>query len=193
MKLIVGLGNPGEEYALTRHNVGFMVLKELAKEHSIKFKIHKRLKTFVGEGLIEGESCYLAMPQTFMNLSGNSVRSIVSWLKVRLDEILLIIDDIAIPFGNIRIRAKGSDAGHRGLKSVISCLGTNEFSRMRIGIMAGKVIKDYSRYVLSKFTKKEEKALVEILKRASQACECWVREGVDVAMNKYNSAISRKL
>jgi PTH1 family peptidyl-tRNA hydrolase len=187
MKLIVGLGNPGEEYAFTRHNVGFMVLKKLAEGHRVKFKSNRRFKALTGEGLIEGENCYLAMPQTFMNLSGHSVRSIVNWLKLGMGEILLIIDDIALPFGNIRIRTGGSDAGHKGLKSVITCLGTDEFSRMRIGIMGTRVIKDYSKYVLSRFTKKEEKLLPDILRRSSQACECWIKEGADAAMNRYNS------
>ena len=187
MKLIIGLGNPGEEYSATRHNVGFMITEELAAESKIKFKRNKRFKALTAEGLIGGERCYVAMPQTFMNLSGHSVRSIVNWLKIDLDDILLIVDDIALPFGNIRIRPKGSGAGHKGVRSAIDCLGTNEFSRMRIGIMGRGTIRDCSKYVLSRFTKREAKLLPDILRRSSQACECWVMEGVGVAMNKYNS------
>lgn len=187
MKLIVGLGNPGEKYRLTRHNIGFLILEEFAKLNNIKFKPYRRFNSLTAEGLIEEEGFYLAMPQTFMNLSGHPVRSIVNWLRVGLTEMLLIVDDIALPFGNIRIRPKGSDAGHKGLRSVIDCLGTNEFSRMRIGIMGRKNIKDCTRYVLDRFTKKEQKELPDILKRSSQACECWMREGVSMAMNRYNS------
>lgn len=187
MKLIVGLGNPGKEYSITRHNIGFMVVEQLAKENGIKFKSSRRFKAITGEGLIEKENCYLAMPQTFMNLSGHSVRSIVNWLKIGLDDILLIVDDIALPFGTIRIRPKGSDAGHKGLRSVITCLGANEFSRMRVGIMGTGNMKDCSIYVLSGFTKREQKGLSDILKRSSLACECWAKEGVDATMNRYNS------
>lgn len=189
MKLIVGLGNPGKEYAFTRHNIGFTVAKEMARLNSVKLKLNRRFKAITGEGIIGDENCYLAMPQTFMNLSGNSVRSIVNWLRVDLSRILLIIDDIYFSFGDIRIRRKGSDAGHKGLGSIIDCLGSGEFSRMRIGIMGRKVVKDYSLYVLDRFTQREQKALPGILDRACKACECWVREGVEAAMNKYNSKI----
>jgi len=192
MKLIVGLGNPGREYSLTRHNIGFMVLEKLAGGNSARFRPNRRFKALTGEAVIEKQSCYLAMPQTFMNVSGNSVRSIVNWLKVGLNEILLVVDDIALPFGEIRIRPKGSDAGHKGVRSVIDCLGTNQFSRMRIGILNRNNIKDYSRYVLSGFTKREQKKLPDILRCSSQACECWVREGVEKAMNRYNRKIARK-
>ncbi|MEE8317302.1 MAG: aminoacyl-tRNA hydrolase [Candidatus Omnitrophota bacterium] len=187
MKLIVGLGNPGKPYKATRHNVGFMVIDRLARHYNIRFRSNHRFKALTGEGLIGEESCYLVMPQTFMNLSGHSVRSFINWLKIELGDILLIVDEVALPFGRIRIRTKGTDAGHKGLRSTIDCLGTNEFSRMRIGIMGRRAVKDYSRYVLSGFTKKEQKALPDILDRASHACECWIREGVNTAMNSYNS------
>lgn len=186
MKLIVGLGNPGKEYKLTRHNTGFMVVEELARLNNIKVRAKRRFKALTGEGLIAGEDCYLFMPQTFMNLSGRSVRSIVNWLKIDLGKTLLIVDDIALPFGDIRIRSKGSDAGHKGIRSVIDCLGTSEFPRMRIGVLGRKIIRDYSGYVLDRFTRKEQKALPGILKQALSACECWAREGVDTAMNRYN-------
>ncbi len=186
MKLIVGLGNPGRQYNLTRHNVGFMVIEKLARLGNTRLKSNRGFKALTGEGLIGEEGCCIAMPQTFMNLSGHSVRSIVNWLKIDLSDVLLIVDDIALPFGTIRIRPKGSDAGHKGVRSVIDCLGTNEFSRMRIGIMGRKDIRDCSRYVLGRFTKSEQKALPGILDRISEACECWIMEGVAAAMNRYN-------
>ncbi|NQT75303.1 MAG: aminoacyl-tRNA hydrolase [Candidatus Omnitrophica bacterium] len=186
MKLIVGLGNPGRQYNLTRHNAGFMVIEKLARLGNIRLKSNRRFKALTGEGLIGEESCCVAMPQTFMNLSGHSVRSIVNWLKIDLSDVLLIVDDIALPFGTIRVRPKGSDAGHKGVRSAIDCLGTNEFPRMRIGIMGRKAIRDCSRYVLGRFTKAEQKALPGILDRISEACECWITEGVTAAMNRYN-------
>lgn len=191
MKLIVGLGNPGGEYSLTRHNLGFMVVEVVSRLNGLKFRSNRRFKTFTAEGLIGNEACYLAKPQTYVNLSGHSVRSIVKWLHITLDEILIVIDDISLPFGEVRIRPKGSDAGHKGLRSIIDCLGANEFSRMRIGILGREKenIKDLSAYVLDRFTKKEQKVLPDILKRSSEACECWVKEGVKIAMNRYNSKI----
>lgn len=186
MKLIVGLGNPGKEYLLTRHNMGFMVLEKIAKECSVKFRPNRHFRALTAECVIGGEECCLAKPQEFMNLSGYSVASAVRRLKIGLADILLIVDDIAIPFGSIKIRPKGTDAGHRGLRSVIDCLGTNEFARERIGIRGRDNIKDISRYVLSRFAKAEQKLLPDVLENASSACECWIREGVDKVMNRFN-------
>lgn len=190
MKLIVGLGNPGDKYALTRHNIGFLVLEEFAGQNNIRFKSNKRFKALTGEGGVGKETIVLAMPQTFMNLSGHSVCSMANWLKINLSDILLIVDDIALEFGALRIRPKGSSGGHKGLGSTIDVLGTNEFSRMRIGIMGRKAIKDCSKYVLSMFTKKERALLPDILKRSSEACECWARQGVGAAMNRYNRKVT---
>src|SRR3989338_7586169 len=186
MKLIVGLGNPGEEYKFTRHNIGFLVLDEFARANGIKFKINKRFNALVSEGIIGREKVLLAMPQTFMNLSGNSVRRMLSWLKTETDDMFVVMDDIALPFGSIRIRPEGSSGGHNGLNSIIDSIGCQEFPRMRVGILGRKNVKDLSNYVLARFTKPEQKGLTEILKAASQACECWVREGVNAAMDKFN-------
>src|SRR3989338_4085389 len=186
MKLIVGLGNPGKEYLLTRHNIGFMVLEKIAKEYRIKFRADRYVKALTAECTIGGEDCCLAKPQEFMNLSGHSVELIVKRLKIDLENILVIVDDIELPFGSIRMRPKGADAGHKGLRSVIQCLGTNEVARERIGIRGRDSIKDVSRYVLSRFAKSGQRILPDILQRASSACECWVREGVDSAMNRFN-------
>ena len=189
MKLIVGLGNPGRDYAFTRHNIGFMVVEELASRFKAKFRNSRRFKALTAEGVAAGKKCYLAKPQTFMNLSGHSVCSIVNWLKIELSDILLVMDDIALPFSEIRIRPKGSDGGHKGLRSAIDCLGTREFPRMRIGIMGRKNTTNCSGYVLERFTRKEEKLLKDVLERSSSACECWMRKGIGAAMNQYNSKI----
>lgn len=188
MKLIIGLGNPGEKYTDTRHNLGFMVIEELAKRHKIGLRQRRRFKALAGEGVIEGDSCYLAMPQTYMNLSGHSARSLVKWLNIELKDMLLVMDDVALPLGDIRIRANGSDAGHKGLRSVIDCLASSEFARLRIGVMNPEGIGDLSAYVLDRLTKKESKLLPGILERAASACECWINEGIGAAMNRYNKS-----
>jgi PTH1 family peptidyl-tRNA hydrolase len=186
VKLIIGLGNPGAEYILTRHNAGFLVLEEFAGANGIKFKINKRFNALISEGIIGGEKIFLAMPQTFMNLSGNSVRAMLNWLKIETDSMFVVMDDIALPFGTVRIKPKGSSGGHNGLNSIIDSIGGREFPRMRIGIFGRKNIKDLSNYVLDRFTKAEQKNLPEILKTASLACECWIKEGTVAVMNRYN-------
>ncbi|MDP2921330.1 MAG: aminoacyl-tRNA hydrolase [Candidatus Omnitrophota bacterium] len=188
MKLIVGLGNPGDGYKFTRHNAGFLVLDELARESGIKFKSNKRFKALTGEGEIKGEKAFLAMPQTFMNLSGSSVRSMLHWLKISPADVFVVVDDIALPFGSIRIRPKGSSGGHKGLNSIIDAISSQEFPRMRIGILGRKNVRDLSGYVLDRFTKAEQKKLPDIIGAASNACVCWIEEGVDAAMNQYNNA-----
>jgi len=186
MKLIIGLGNPGAGYALTRHNMGFLVLEEFARANGIKFKINKRFNALVSERVIGKEKVFLSMPQTFMNLSGNSVRPMLNWLKTETDDMFVVMDDIALPFGAIRIKPKGSSGGHNGLNSIIDSIGGQEFPRMRLGILGRKNIRDFSNYVLARFTKAEQKNLPEILNAASQACECWIEEGINAAMNKFN-------
>nr|MBU1328279.1 aminoacyl-tRNA hydrolase [Candidatus Omnitrophota bacterium] len=186
MKLIVGLGNPGAEYALTRHNIGFLVLEKFARINNIKFKTSKRFNALIGEGQIGKEKAFLAMPQAFMNLSGHSVRPILNWLDINYHDMFVIIDDIALPFGAIRIKPKGSSGGHNGLNSIIDSISMQEFPRMRIGILGKKNIKSLSSYVLGKFTKAEQKNLPEVLDNAAQACEYWIGQGVNAAMNKFN-------
>lgn len=186
MKLIVGLGNPGTEYAFTRHNIGFLVLERLAASNNIKFKINKRFNALAGEGAIGKEKTFLIMPQTFMNLSGHSVRPVLTWFKLKTNDMFVIVDDIALPFGSIRIKPKGSSGGHNGLSSIIDSISTQEFPRMRLGILGRKHIQHLSNYVLARFTKSEQKNLQAILDSASRACECWVSEGVNAAMNKFN-------
>ena len=186
MKLIVGLGNPGEEYKLTRHNIGFLVLEKLAKANDIKFKFSKRFNALIGEGAIGREKTLLAMPQTYMNLSGHSVRAVLNWLKLKAENMFVVMDDIALPFGSIRIKPKGSSGGHNGLNSIIDSISTQEFPRMRLGILGKKNIKGLSSYVLGKFTKAEQKDLPEVLDSAAQACEYWIGQGVNAAMDKFN-------
>ncbi len=140
----------------------------------------------IGEGQIGKEKTLLAMPQAFMNLSGHSVRPVLRWLDIDYHDMFVIMDDIALPFGAIRIKPKGSSGGHNGLSSIIDSISTQEFPRMRLGILGKKNIKSFSSYVLGKFTKAEQKNLPEVLDSAAQACECWIRQGVNAAMNKFN-------
>ncbi len=186
MKLIVGLGNPGDRYSLTRHNIGFMAVSKISEIHSLRLRSSRRFKATTGEGLIAQERCYLCMPETYMNLSGNSVRALANWLKIELDDIIVISDDISLNLGNIRIRNGGGDAGHKGLRSITECLGNNQFPRIRVGISGEHETDDLADYVLKTFTKKEQKILPDILKRCAGACECWIKEGMAAAMNNYN-------
>lgn len=189
MKLIIGLGNPGTEYYLTRHNIGFLVAEEIGKGHHSSFRHSKKFKAIAGEGIIGCEDVYLLMPQTYMNMAGVSARAALNWLNIDLKEMLVVLDDISLPFGSMRIKPRGSSGGHKGLGSIINCIGSNDFPRLRIGISGKKVIKDVSGYVLSNFTRPEQKALPDILKNASLVCQCWIEEGIDVAMNKFNGRI----
>jgi len=187
MKLIVGLGNPGIRYRNTRHNVGFLAVKEISAKLRIRMG-KKKCRGLFGTGSVGGEKTSLFMPLTFMNLSGKAVREIVKKDKVPPEDILVMYDDIDLKLGAIRLRKKGSSGGHKGLASVIEELGTNEIARLRIGIAGSRRPVDAATFVLAPF-KAGEKAL---LKRVSkEACECantWVADGPDKAMTKFNKS-----
>lgn len=185
MYLIVGLGNPGREYAETRHNVGFRVIYELANKHKIAVTGVK-YKALIGQGLINGEKVILAQPQTYMNLSGEAVAPLMNYFKVELENLLVIYDDLDLEPGKLRMRGSGSPGGHNGIKSLIDCLGTKDFSRIRVGIgrPAGPI--DVRDFVLSKFFA-EEKPLVETaIKRSCEGVELWLKVGLEKAMNQIN-------
>lgn len=183
MKLIVGLGNPGEKYKLTRHNIGANVAKRLAKLNNINLRRRKYLSRF-GEGRISGEQVNIILPETFMNLSGRAVSSVVKNKKIALSDILVICDDADLKLGTIRMRPKGSDGGHRGLRSIIENLKTQSFPRFRIGI--GKE-KDLTSYVLRSFSKEEKKLVKEVEEASIEAVLCWLTKGIAQAMNTYNT------
>ena len=188
MFLIVGLGNPGEEYAHTRHNLGFMLLDKLAADAAVSVR-RSECRSLVGSGLIENERVKLAKPQTFMNLSGEAVSCLISKSELDAAKLIVISDDLALPFGSIRLRQRGSAGGHNGLKSIISSLGTNEFVRLRIGIQPDHAISDAKNFVLHEFTRTEKESLPEILGRAAEAMRSVLRDGVAGAMSSYNSKI----
>ncbi len=188
MVLIVGLGNPGKEYEWTRHNLGFMLIDKLAGDAGFDVKL-RECQSMVGRGKIEGCAVKLVKPQTYMNLSGEAVACLFARHKlVEPGENLIVIsDDLALPFGKIRIRAKGSAGGHNGLKSIIGAVGTNEFTRLRIGIQPEHPISDSRRFVLDSFPGATRPAVEEILERSVEAIRTILRDGVLKAMTEYNS------
>jgi len=188
MFLIVGLGNPGDEYAQTRHNLGFMLIDKLAAEAGVKVK-RRECQALVGSALIENQRIKLAKPQTFMNLSGEAISCLISkgdGSEAFRNSLMVISDDLALPFGAIRLRQRGSSGGHNGLKSIIAALGTNEFIRLRIGIQPEHPISDTKAFVLDGFTRTEKKSLEEILERAVQAVRAVLRDGIAKAMALHN-------
>jgi len=185
MKLIVGLGNPGIFYSGTRHNIGFQVIKHLAKQGKFALKKEKGVKAISAKGRLDGIEAVLAMPLTFMNLSGEAFYPLLKKYKVELEDLLVVCDDMCLEFGEIKIRAAGSSAGHRGIQSIINSLGSNTFSRLRVGI--GRPLNpDASRYVLSHFRKNERIQLPEIMSRANECCISWATEGVEKSMSIFN-------
>jgi|ERR1700686_3258583 len=190
MHLIVGLGNPGSEYESTRHNVGFLLVDKLAADAGMTVK-RRECRSVVGSGVIEGAQSKLVKPQTFMNLSGEAVACLVA--KGQLDEVgkslIVISDDLALPFGTIRLRARGSAGGHNGLKSIIAALGTNEFVRLRIGIQPDHPVSDAKKFVLDEFAPAERRALKEILDRSAAAVRSVLRDGIVKAMSLYDRGI----
>ena len=191
MKLIVGLGNPESEYNKTRHNMGFDTINILAKKYNIEVNKSK-FKGLFGQGEIEGEKVILLKPQTYMNLSGESIAEVMKFYKIDVKDIVIIYDDIDTEPGTIRIRKQGSSGTHNGMKSVISHLGTETFDRIRIGIGRPEH-NDMINYVIGKIHDNDYKVLEEGIKKAADAVSCILKENIDKAMNKYNKVQSIKL
>ena len=183
VKIIVGLGNPGQEYAATRHNIGFMVIDRLRRElHATETR--KRFRAEIAEAFVDGEKLVLMKPQTYMNLSGIAAREAAQWYKASAEDILVIVDDIELPFGASRLRAGGSSGGHNGLKSIAAELGSDQYPRLRLGV--GRGGGDARRQVLSRFSKEEEQDLPEIIATGAECVLLWRAEGVISAMNRCN-------
>jgi PTH1 family peptidyl-tRNA hydrolase len=187
MHIIVGLGNPGDEYERTRHNLGFMLIDKLAGDAGASVK-RRECRSLVGGAVIEGERVKLAKPQTFMNLSGEAVACLIAKgdSPDGSNSLIVISDDLALPFGSIRLRARGSAGGHNGLKSIIAALGTNEFIRLRIGIQPEHPVSDAKRFVLDEFSKVEQSAVEKLLERSAEAVRAVLRDGIAKAMSMYN-------
>ena len=186
MRAIVGLGNPGEKYEHTRHNAGFDVISIIAAKLNTPIKKLK-FQGVIGETLLGGEKLVLIKPQTFMNLSGMTVSDALSWYKLEPRDMLLIVDDIDLPFGQVRIRPKGGPGTHNGLRHIVQCTGTDAFPRVRVGMGAPPPQWDLADWVLSKFqTEEERKIAFDAYMTAADAALCWVEHGIDLAMNRYN-------
>lgn len=184
MKLIVGLGNPGPDYAGTRHNVGFAAIDLLAERHGIPVR-RRDFRALFGDGQIAGEKVFLVKPMTYMNLSGEAVAALARMYKIEPVDIWVIVDDIALPTGKVRLRLKGSPGGHNGLDSIQKHLKTEEYPRLRIGVGAAKTGKMVG-HVLGRFRKDEQPLIEEALARTADAIETGIREGFENAMNRFN-------
>ena len=185
MYLIVGLGNPEPEYSKTRHNMGFDVINKLANQYKIDIS-RTKFEGLYGSGVIEGEKVILLKPQTYMNLSGQSIKKYIDFYKIPLENVVVVYDDMDIEPGKIKIRKKGSAGGHNGMKSIIQMIGTEEFPRIRVGIGRPIHKDDEINYVIGAIPEEDLKRLDEGIEKAQKAVEEILRNGVDSAMNKYN-------
>lgn len=188
MKLIIGLGNPGLRYSATRHNIGFKVVKLLAKRHRIRIN-KKEFAARTGTGLIAGHKAVLALPQMFMNLSGAPVKALIGAKKIAKADLLVVCDDVNLKYGCLRLKAEGSAGGHKGLKSVIECLGRDDFARLRVGVGKEGLSGGLTDFVLGDFTRQEKIMLPDVLKIAQSACESWVESGAELTSNRFNRKV----
>src|SRR3984957_2026308 len=184
-KLVVGLGNPGEEYQLTAHNLGFLVVDRVAERNRIQVG-RLDCKALVGQGIVAGKKVLLPKPQTFMNLSGESVQGLLVKNEIAPEDLVLVYDELDLPWRSVRIRPNGSAAGHRGVDSVIRCVGTKDFPRVRLGVHGGRRDKDGAQIVLPQLKRAHKEELDELLDYASQAVESIIAEGVEKSMAKFN-------
>ena len=192
MKMIIGLGNPGKRYVNNRHNVGFRCVDFFARRQGISLK-QRKARSQLGLGEVEGVKVVLAKPRTFMNLSGDAVAALRRRYRVRVEDLLVIYDDLDLPLGTIRIRERGSSGGHKGMKSIITRIGSQEFPRLRVGIAprqeeagASKKVVDAVEYVLSDFTSQERAVLRKVYPEIAAAIRCLLTDGTVAAMNKHN-------
>ena len=185
MKLVVGLGNPGKKYEQTRHNVGFELLATLAGELAAD-PPRKKFEGELCEAVVDLEKVLLLAPHTYMNCSGRSVRQAVDFYKLQTDDVLVVCDDFNLPLGELRMRARGSDGGQKGLADICRQLGGNEVARLRIGIGPAPERIDAADFVLSRFNRSEREIIDRQVGRAAEAAETWIRQGVDAAMNQFN-------
>ena len=185
MKIIFGLGNPGQQYKDNRHNIGYMIVDRFVNEQRVSFKRSFKLAAYIAKKRIEREDVVFVKPRTFMNNSGMCVKKVLNSYKVSVEDILIIYDEVDLPLGDIRFRKKGSAGGHRGMAAAIDALSTEEINRLRVGI-EGNRSEDLSDYVLSDFSQQEKEILGEVIERATLACHDWIEQGADFVMRNYN-------
>jgi len=186
MRIIIGLGNPGKAYQGTRHNIGFEAIDMLCNDLDIKLKPNRRFRAHVGEGYIGQQPVLLVKPQTFMNLSGQSVQAVLSFYKLPPSDIIVVYDDVSLPVGDIRVRERGSAGGQKGMVDILARLKTDEFPRVRIGIGNKPENRVLSDYVLSRFAKSEREAMLQGVARAGEAVRLILKEDTGAAMNEFN-------
>ena len=190
--LIVGLGNPGADYAKTRHNAGFLLVEKLAAQWRCDWSKERKFQARVSRAERGGRTVVLAEPQTFMNLSGETVGDVAGFYQLPLPQLIVAVDDADLPFGEIRLRPGGSSGGHHGLESIEQHLGSREFARLRIGIGRRDGARQITNYVLGKFEPAEQELLEKILERAANQVECWLAAGLQKAMSQFNGVIDSK-
>lgn len=183
--IVVGLGNPGKKYDVTRHNIGFEVVEELARENQIKMNKTK-FKSLIGEGNIGSEKVVLMKPQTYMNLSGEAVMKAMEFYKVPIENLIVIYDDIDVDFAKIRIRKKGSGGSHNGMRNIIYLLKNDQFPRVRMGVGRPYPNQPLADFVLQRFSKAEQEEMIPVVRDSVKAIETIIREDVDLAMNRFN-------
>jgi PTH1 family peptidyl-tRNA hydrolase len=191
LHLMVGLGNPGAEYARTRHNAGFLVVEELARRGVTNWNLEKRFNARLAKRELVGRKFLLAEPQTFMNASGETVGVLLNFYRVPSSHLLVIVDDADLPLGELRLRPKGSSGGHHGLESIEQHVGSQNYARLKVGI--GRTHdgrREITNYVLGKFSADEKKLLDKVLERAADQAECWVTDGIQKAMNRFNGVVT---
>lgn len=189
LHLIVGLGNPGAEYAKTRHNAGFLLVQRLAERWKANWALEKKFNARLARGEFGGRRLLLCEPQTYMNSSGEAVGAVVGFYRVAREQLLVVVDDADLPFGEIRLRPSGSSGGHHGLESIEKHLGTREFARLRIGIGRKAGAREITNYVLGRFDASESATLEKVLGRAVDQIECWLKAGLPKAMSQFNGAV----
>jgi PTH1 family peptidyl-tRNA hydrolase len=187
VKLVAGLGNPGDSYRGTRHNVGFAVIDELAGRHGVTLALGPA-EASEGRCRVDGEVVLLVKPLTFMNLSGGAVAGVSRYYRVEPADLLIVCDDVNLPLGRLRARPGGSDGGHNGLRSIAQSLGTTGYARLRIGVGRGDGRRDLAAHVLARFEAEERLGIASAVSRAADAVEAWVRGGIAQVMNTYNRA-----
>ena len=185
MFLVAGLGNPGEQYAATPHNLGFLVVDRLAARHGIRMT-RKECQALIGQGNIGGKTVLLAKPQTFMNLSGIALKPLLEKNEIPATEMLLVYDELDLPWGSLRLKPQGSAAGHNGVTDVIAKLGTQQFPRLRLGVHPGHTLSSGVDYLLSRFTRRQTETLDQFVDLAADAAESVIAEGVEMSMTKFN-------
>jgi len=191
VELIVGMGNPGVQYQMSRHNIGFQVMDRIAIINHVLIS-NKRFKTLYGKGWIDSQEVVLAKPMTFMNRTGGAVKKLVNFFTIGMDDLIVIHDDLDLPFGRLRFKRRGGDGGHQGVRSIIESMGGNNFLRLKVGIGRPPKGIDPAEYVLDSFGESEEPILDKILDRTADALKVMLLEGLETAMNRYQRRIKKE-